>query len=259
MGSATQNAWGRARPPAPDDEPDPPEDGAPRRMEGATTTGGADMFRSSLFSLRNRILALIFFVLLPSLVLVIYTTSHERNREIAESRENVFHLARLASLEEQRLIEETRELLVVISGYRSIREHDAKNANRDLASLLSGFPRYTNFGVAGPDGLMWASALPMPRPVDISDRDYFQRAVLNKGLGIGGFQIGRVTGVPGINLGYPIFNDAGEIKNVVFPDGRRGPGPEPLAGWGGRRRPARPGVLAAHERAGPGGRLHPVH
>jgi two-component system cell cycle sensor histidine kinase/response regulator CckA len=185
-------------------------------MEGATTTGGADMFRSSLFSLRNRILALIFFVLLPSLVLVIYTTSHERNREIAESRENVFHLARLASLEEQRLIEETRELLVVISGYRSIREHDAKNANRDLASLLSGFPRYTNFGVAGPDGLMWASALPMPRPVDISDRDYFQRAVLNKGLGIGGFQIGRVTGVPGINLGYPIFNDAGEIKNVVF-------------------------------------------
>ena len=174
------------------------------------------MIRSALFSLRNRILALVFFVLLPSLALVLYTTSKERAREIAESRQNVFHLARLASLEEQRLIEDTRELLVVISGYRAIREHDPVEASQDLAALIAAFPRYTNFGVADADGMMWASALPMPRPVDISDRDYFQRAVLNKGLGIGGFQIGRVTGVPGLNLGYPILSDSGDVEAVVF-------------------------------------------
>ena len=170
------------------------------------------MIRSAVFSLRNRILALVFFVLLPSLALVIYTTSKERGREIAESRQNVFHLARLASLEEQRLIEDTRELLVVISGYRAIREHDPVEASQDLAAIIAAFPRYTNFGVADADGMMWASALPMARPVDISDRDYFQRAVLNKGLGIGGFQIGRVTGVPGLNLGYPILSDWGTWK-----------------------------------------------
>ena len=52
--------------------------------------------------------------------------------------------------------------------------------------------------------------------MNIADRTYFVGAIVARDFAIGEFQIGRITGRPTLNFGYPVFDDDGRTKAVVF-------------------------------------------
>ena len=61
-----------------------------------------------------------------------------------------------------------------------------------------------------------ASALSMTNTVNLADRSYFQRALSSRAFSIGDYQVGRISGKPSFDLGYPVFAPSGRIQAVVF-------------------------------------------
>jgi predicted ester cyclase len=171
----------------------------------------------SLFkNLRVRFMFLVLLAVLPALGLLIYSTSEQRNQAIADARSEASRLASLAAADEERQIEGTRQLLVVLARLPEVRGGDAAECNSLLADLLTNFPAYANLGVIAPDGQLSCSGLPSSGPTYLGDRAYFQRAMESRDFAVGGYQIGRVTGVATLNCAFPVLNDAGQILAVVY-------------------------------------------
>ena len=76
--------------------------------------------------------------------------------------------------------------------------------------------RFANLGVIAANGAVTCSALPVPEGTNLSDRTYFLDAMRYNDLAWGAYQVGRITGKPSINLGYPLRTASGRPIGVVF-------------------------------------------
>jgi len=170
-----------------------------------------------LHTLRARLVFLLALIIVPVWGLMFHNAVEARKNESRHMQTVAMRLARLVLLEQRELIAGARQLLPGLARLPNIRAAQAAAAcNDELAALLEQYPYYANFGVSDLDGVMRCSGLPMPVPVQISDRDYFRRAIETGDFAIGGYQIGRVSGKSAINFGYPLRDDQGRINGVVF-------------------------------------------
>ena len=170
----------------------------------------------ALFSgLRVRLLLLVLLAVLPALGSTLYLGVEQRQAATTAVQEEALRLARLTASNQRALLEGARQLLVTLSQLPQV-QSGASDCQALLAQLLSQNPFYANLGVIDLDGTVSCSALPFGRPVSAADRSYFQRAVATRGFAVGNYQIGRITGKPTINFGYPIMDAAGSVEAVVF-------------------------------------------
>jgi PAS domain S-box-containing protein len=175
------------------------------------------MPRLSFASLRLRLILIILLAVLPALALIFLNAGQARRREAAAVQEDAQRLTRLTASNVGQLVEGARQLLVVLSHLSRVQTQDAVACNTLFAALLTQYPLYANLGAAEPDGDLFCSALPLTSPVNASDRAWFQRAVETRAFAVGDYQIGRVTGKPTVNFGYPVLDEAtSELKAVVF-------------------------------------------
>ncbi|RYD62784.1 MAG: hypothetical protein EOP83_13710, partial [Verrucomicrobiaceae bacterium] len=172
--------------------------------------------RSRLFSLRTRLVLLVLLGVLPALVLTLYTAAEQRKRAAADVQQDALRVARLASAGQERLIEGARQLLVMMARLPEVRGENSEAASSLLADIQRQYPIYLNFGVIERDGNPFASALPLPPGLNLSDRGYFQRAIQTKGFAMGEYQMGRISGKASVNFSYPVTDEAGRITRVVF-------------------------------------------
>jgi diguanylate cyclase (GGDEF)-like protein len=173
--------------------------------------------RRSSMGLRARLLWLVLAAVIPAFGLIGYTAIEQRQQAALGAKKDAMNLVRLAAREQSQLIASTRQLLMSLARLPAVRDPRAAGlCNGTLADLREPYPYYTNFGVATPDGNIYCSALPLARAVNIADRSYFQRAMRSRDFGIGDYQVGRITGIPAINFGYAIRNEAGNIIAVVY-------------------------------------------
>lgn len=167
-------------------------------------------------SLRVRVLLIILFAILPALAIFYFTNQEERNNEINHMKQNALDLAWVISLQEADLLDGTRQLLKAISSLTEVRNYDSEKCNRILSNFLALYNRYINFGVANARGEVVCSALPLTEKVKIADRQYFIKAFNDQEFTIGAFQLERITHRPAINCGYPIYDNHGKSKGVIF-------------------------------------------
>jgi len=170
---------------------------------------------SSPSGLRARLVALALLAVLPALGLVAFTAKQNRDTLARQVEESSLRLARLTSGEHERAIEGARQLLTGLARIPEIQKAGAA-CERFLADLLQRFPTYANFGAADLRGRIFCSALPTQGAVSIADRSYFRAAISGRDFAIGDFQIGRVTHIPTLDFGYPVLDQRGRTKTVVF-------------------------------------------
>ena len=168
------------------------------------------------FSLRFRLILLVLLAVIPALGLILYTGIEERRIASAQAKEDALRLSRLVSSSQSQLIEGARHFLYTLAQLSQVRNCDPTLCCSLFANLLRQYPWYLNIGVAGQDGNIFASALPLTRSVNAADRKWFQRAFQTCAFSIGDYQIGRITGKPSVNFGHPVLNEAGKVKAVVF-------------------------------------------
>ncbi|OGC89364.1 MAG: hypothetical protein A2W25_10495 [candidate division Zixibacteria bacterium RBG_16_53_22] len=167
-------------------------------------------------SLRVRVLLIILFAILPALAIFHFTNQEERNTEIDHVKQDTLELAEIISLQEKDFLDGTRQILVAVTQFDAVRNYDSDECDRTLSNLLSQYRRYSNFGVANTEGEVVCSALSLTKSVNIADRKYFIEALNAQDFAIGEYQVGRITNIPSINFGYPVYGYDGKLTGVIF-------------------------------------------
>ncbi len=185
------------------------------------------MNRASGASLRFLLLGVVILALAPLFVLTFFTAARNRAAAGRDFEQHALQFAEIVSLQEREMMERGRSILLSMSEAAEIRAmvgaapsaprpEDVRRADEYLARQLRLHPEYLNLGFADITGRVWCSALPLPEIVNVSDRDYFRRAVAEKGFGVGVYQVGRITGKPAINLGQAVLDPQGDVVGVVY-------------------------------------------
>ena len=169
-----------------------------------------------LGSLRARLLLLVLLTALPVTLLWGFSALQIRQRALLDAESFVLQVARATLREYDALVEGARQLLPALAAADEVLTHDGESCSLAFAGLLAEYPQYAVLGAIGADGLVFCSALPFTPPIDASDRLYFREAIASGGFAIGEFQIGRVTGIPTVNLGYPAIDETGRVVAVVL-------------------------------------------
>lgn len=171
--------------------------------------------KSFFQSLRFRLLVLIFLTFLPAMGIILYNGARERAEARAQAIRLTLQTTTHIADEFRTLTANTKQLLAALATLPELRPERDGDCGKLLNRLLRLNPAYANFGVADTDGNVFCSALPLSAPVNIADRLYFQRALSRRDFASGEFQIGRITGKPGLNFGYPLVGDD-QVREVVF-------------------------------------------
>jgi len=173
--------------------------------------------RSTSLGLRARLILLVLVAVIPAFGLIGYTAVNQRQQAMVEAERNAQSLVRLTVQQQDQLIAMTRQLLLSLAQLPSVRgAGDAAACSRVLAGLHEAYPYYTNLGVATRDGRVFCSALPLKQSVNIDDRSYFRRVLQVRDFAVGEYQVGRISGLPAINFGYPMLDASGRVQAVVF-------------------------------------------
>lgn len=167
-------------------------------------------------SLRARLLLLVLLAVVPAWGLMLYSAGEQRRMASEGIQQDALRLARVVAASHDGLIEGARQILTTLAQVPSIRAAEPRACQALLAGLLKQYPGYANFGVANLRGDVICSALPLAGPVSLADRIYVRDALRTRAFTIGEYQIGRITGKPTVNFGYPILDAAGEPRGVVF-------------------------------------------
>lgn len=174
------------------------------------------MFPRFFLSLRFRLMVLVLLVILPIFLLTLYTSYERYQADKKYSYENSMRLVKLAAANQEQLIEGARQLLIALSELPEIQNQHGSECSQVLSRILSQHTLYYNFGVVDLNGQIFCSALPIAEPVDASQRVWFQRAIQEQNFAIGIYQIGRITKKATVNFAYPVQDETGGLKYVVF-------------------------------------------
>src|SRR5262244_3172498 len=174
------------------------------------------MARFFFASLRARLLLLVLLAAIPALVLTLYTNLEARQLRKALVQEHAMRLSRLVSADYERLIEDARQLVVSLARLPAVRDRNRTACNALFTDLLTQHASYANLGVIDADGNVLCSAIPITDQVYLGDRVYFRRAVETRDFAVGEYQVGRITRKATVNFGYPVLDDAGQLRAVVF-------------------------------------------
>jgi len=166
--------------------------------------------------LRFRLVLLVVLASLPPVVLTLHIARQDRQRQTAALRQRSQDIIKLAARKEDEVIAGTRQLLRAVAESSQVQLGRWADCNKWLRTLFADSPRYANLGVIKPNGDVPASALPLTNTVNLADRPYFQRALSSRAFSMGDYQVGRISGKPSFNLGYPVFDPSGQVQAVVF-------------------------------------------
>jgi PAS domain S-box-containing protein len=166
--------------------------------------------------LRFRLLVVVVVACVPPVLLTLQLAREERQREMAVLRQRLREMVQLGSRKEDEMIAGTRQLLRTLAESSQVQSGHPAACSQLLRAIFADYPRYANLGVIRTNGEVLASALAPPAAVNLADRPYVQRALATRALSIGDYQIGRITGKPTINFGYPVLNSSDQVQAVVF-------------------------------------------
>ena len=153
-------------------------------------------------------------VALPAAGIIIFYGMKLRETAIAAAIQETRKISDGIASEQQHAASSAEQLMTALAQLPDIRNHDAAKTQKILAEILKISPLYLNISVAGPGGIVWASAI-TTRPVLISDRRYFRNALSTGRLASGEYIVSRMASKPTLNLCYPYKNDSGIIEGTI--------------------------------------------
>ena len=166
-------------------------------------------------SLRARLLLLVALAVLPAFAVIVGTALEQRRAAVREAQEAALRLAVNVADTQRDAIEAARHLLDALAHLPVVRVRDAAACSRTFAEIIKEFPRYASLSAVAPDGEVFCSGIPLPRPVNLADRPLFRRALQTRRFVVGTVKRGMLTGKPLVILVVPALDDAGRVVAAV--------------------------------------------
>ena len=167
-----------------------------------------------------RLFSIATFILTPVVIFAIILSIFFISVAKREMAADVEQKARVISIQESRIFNGIRNTLLGVSQFSEIKSGNRESCDKTFAVLLDHInnpeEQFLNLGIADVNGDIVCNALPLTGKFNIADRDYFKRTVASRDFSLGNYQIGRATNQETINFGYPIIDETGSVKYVVF-------------------------------------------
>ncbi|MGE4539336.1 MAG: ATP-binding protein [Desulfovibrio sp.] len=167
-----------------------------------------------LQSLRTRLFWLVFLALLPAIVLHVASTLEKRNTARQAAKESLTTTAELAAANLHSVLKNAGETLQGLSTLPEIVSMQPHPAEKLLIKVKEYFSDFATIALLSPDGTIIASNLPGGREINYSDRPWVRQALTGQALAMGGFTMGKRTGLPGLALASPVRDPTGKIIGV---------------------------------------------
>ena len=172
--------------------------------------------RFSFASLRTRLLLLVLLAVIPALGLTIYTNLELRQWAAVNVHQETLRVARLAANDQEDTIKDTRQLLFALAQLPDVYDTDARTCSSFFSQLSKQYPQYASLGVITPGGHIFCSAQSTETPLSVADQEYFRRTLETREFTIGSYQNDLITDKATLNFGYPVFDDVGRVRAIVF-------------------------------------------
>ena len=167
-------------------------------------------------SLSRRLWLVLLLAIVPLAVLMLHDYRENRAKAVADIELRARLLVERVRVEEAAALRQVRQLLVSMARANDMAGLDPAACNALAQRLSTSVDDISNLGAVSADGKVFCSSLPDARPVDVSDRVWFQDVLTAPGLTPGQFVIGKMSGKPGITFGYPLRDEAGNFRAAVF-------------------------------------------
>ncbi|MEI6211318.1 MAG: response regulator [bacterium] len=162
------------------------------------------------FGLRSYLCLLAILIALPVYWMVITRIQDGREEEVQKLHLSAERLTRLVSENLGQTVEGARQLLLSLANTKDVVSRDPAECHRLFAQIRQNCTHYANIGLTQGDGLNLAGALSLTNSINSSDRPWFQRLQQKRAFVVGDYQIGKVTGRPGINFAFPLPDQPAE-------------------------------------------------
>ncbi len=169
-------------------------------------------------SLSFRLVIMIIIAVIPGLIASFQVGLEHRSRELSRIQEDVLSMVRLsADDQEEVLTRNTPTLLrLMTSLYPEVKSKDGPKISALFSRMLKEYPNFINIMAADSlTGEVYASGLPLNRPLNLADRPYFEKTLKTNNYVIGEFALGKATGKPTIVCSYPVSAGTGNIHSII--------------------------------------------
>ncbi|MDP2312437.1 MAG: ATP-binding protein [Pseudomonadota bacterium] len=169
-----------------------------------------------MFALRSRLVVLVLLAVLPATVVLVRTVRNERALLEDAARTTALLAVQQTAQMHAMTMREARGVLAGLAELPAVHANDSAACDIVVRRLQSHNAGYANVGAIAPDGTAFCSAVPLPGAVNLTDRSYFQDAVRTDDFAVGEYQVGRISGRPSVNLGFPSHDATGALRAIVF-------------------------------------------
>ncbi|WIM04934.1 MAG: ATP-binding protein [Candidatus Nitricoxidivorans perseverans] len=174
------------------------------------------MSRPFHISLRTRTMLLVAAALLPAFGFIVWQSLDARAGAVAEVRRDARRLAMFTVDRFGQAAAMGRELVITLAAVPAVRNATKGDCDRLLADIRARHPHYANLAVMDEAGDFICSAVPLIRPINSSDRPWFQEVKRNRGFTISDFLVGRVTHRASIIFAMPLLDGGKRFRGTVF-------------------------------------------
>ncbi|WP_448041076.1 ATP-binding protein [Bradyrhizobium liaoningense] len=167
-------------------------------------------------SLRTRLLILVLAAMLVPAGLVglrfVQTRSSEINTALAKLAATADDIA--GDLDEK--VHGTAQLHYGLARARDLDTRDKAACSAFLSEVREEYPQFTGILTIEPDGSLFCDSLRSNRTLDLTDRAYFQQALVSQGAIALEPVFGRLTGLSVLQIAYPVRSERGALKFVLL-------------------------------------------
>jgi diguanylate cyclase (GGDEF)-like protein len=166
-------------------------------------------------SLRGRVLLLVLTAALLPLLALAWLFAELRSAKIDEAREQVVTRATGIAEDLESKISGTAQLLFGLGRVPILDMPEPDACSRFLGDVLKEHPQYTGILTILPNGKLFCDSLRTGRKLDLTDRDYFKRALKTNGHVVEPV-FGRLTGIAVLQIAYGVRDAQGALRYVLL-------------------------------------------
>lgn len=170
----------------------------------------------SFDDLRRRILLVVALAILPAILILALSWREQQALLRRSTTDNLQRIVRLASTTHDYLLTSIRQEMKMMASLEEVRSGGQEQVTKLLTEWVRSEEYCVNMGLFNPDGTVYASVIPPPPGVNLSDRAYFQKALRDRTFSMGQYVVGRITGRHTLNFGYPVYAQDGQVRGVLY-------------------------------------------
>jgi two-component system, cell cycle sensor histidine kinase and response regulator CckA len=166
-------------------------------------------------SIHTHLVILMFLLTLPFMILIVHSGIVQRSEAIENAKKESLKFISIIAGEQQSMVSGVEQLVMALSFLPELQSRNVEATDTILVDLMKKNPQYTNIAVMDKDGWVWGTAAAFTGKLSLGDRKYFKDAVRTGEFSSGEFTIGRISGKPIINFGYPVKDRSNRLIAVI--------------------------------------------